>query len=266
MTIEFIDIGANLTHESFDQDLEQVLENAIAAGLDKIIITATSVDETSKAIKCTDLNPSLLWTTAGVHPHNAKDTGNDFIEELEKLAMHNKVIAIGECGLDYHRNFSPPEIQRIIFEKQIKLSLRKDLPLFLHQRDAHEDFITMLKEHTIGNINGVTHCFTGDKNQLKDYLDLGLYIGITGWICDPRRNQALLESIKYIPMDRLLIETDAPYLMPKQLEKKLKTRKNEPKYIREIAEFISSHKGIKIESLANMTKINSEKLFRRLLD
>ena len=266
MTIEFIDIGANLTHESFDQDREQVLENAIVAGLDKIIITATSVDETNKAIACTDLNPSLLWTTAGVHPHNAKDTSNDFIEELEKLAMHNKVIAIGECGLDYCRSFSSPERQRTVFEKQIKLSLKTGLPLFLHQRDAHEDFIAMLKEQSVNDIKGVTHCFTGNKNQLKDYLDLGLYIGITGWICDPRRNQDLLKSIKYIPMDRLLIETDAPYLMPKKLEKELKTRRNEPKYIREIAEFISSHKGIKIESLASTTKINSENLFRQLLN
>ena len=253
-------------HDHQDQNTIKAFKNAFDKGLEAIIVTSSSIKDTKKAISLAKQYPGKLWATAGVHPHIAKDTSNDFIEELEKLAMHNKVIAIGECGLDYHRNFSPPEIQRIIFEKQIKLSLRTDLPLFLHQRDAHEDFITMLKECTIGNINGVTHCFTGDKNQLKDYLDLGLYIGITGWICDPRRNQALLESIKYIPMDRLLIETDAPYLMPKQLEKKLKTRKNEPKYIREIAEFISSHKGIKIESLASMTKINSEKLFRRLLD
>jgi len=169
MTIEFIDIGANLTHESFDQDREQVLENAMAAGLDKIIITATSVDETNKAIACTELNPSLLWTTAGVHPHNAKDTSDDFIEVLEKLSMHNKVIAIGECGLDYCRNFSSPERQRTVFEKQIKLSLKTGLPLFLHQRDAHEDFIAMLKEQSVNDIKGVTHCFTGNKNQLKDY-------------------------------------------------------------------------------------------------
>lgn len=266
MTIEFIDIGANLTHESFDQDLEQVLENAIAAGLNKIIITATSVDETNKAIKCTNLNPSLLWATAGVHPHNAKNTSDNFIEELEKLAVHNKVIAIGECGLDYCRNFSTPEKQKAVFEKQIKLSLRTGLPLFLHQRDAHEDFITMLKEQRVNEIKGVTHCFTGDKGQLKDHLDLGLYIGITGWLCDPRRNQDLLESIKYLPMDRLLIETDAPYLMPKELEKKLKTRRNEPKYIREIAEFISTQKGIEIEDLADIAKNNSENLFGRLLD
>ena len=266
MTIEFIDIGANLTHESFHQDLELVLENAIAAGLYKIIITATSVDETNRAIECTDLNPSLLWATAGVHPHNAKNTSDNFIEELEKLAMHNKVIAIGECGLDYCRNFSTPKKQRAVFEKQIKLSLKTGLPLFLHQRDAHEDFITMLKEQSVNEIKGVTHCFTGDKGQLKDHLDLGLYIGITGWVCDPRRNQDLLESIKYLPMDRLLIETDAPYLMPKELENKLKTRSNEPKYIREIAEFISNQKGIEIEDLANIAKNNTENLFGRLLD
>ena len=266
MTIEFIDIGANLTHESFHQDLELVLENAIAAGLYKIIITATSVDETNRAIECTDLNPSLLWATAGVHPHNAKNTSDNFIEELEKLAMHNKVIAIGECGLDYCRNFSTPKKQRAVFEKQIKLSLKTGLPLFLHQRDAHEDFITMLKEQSVNEIKGVTHCFTGDKGQLKDHLDLGLYIGITGWVCDPRRNQDLLESIKYLPMDRLLIETDAPYLMPKELENKLKTRRNEPKYIREIAEFISNQKGIEIEDLANIAKNNTENLFGRLLD
>ena len=266
MTIEFIDIGANLTHESFHQDLELVLENAIAAGLYKIIITATSVDETNRAIECTDLNPSLLWATAGVHPHNAKNTSDNFIEELEKLAMHNKVIAIGECGLDYCRNFSTPKKQRAVFEKQIKLSLKTGLPLFLHQRDAHEDFITMLKEQSVNEIKGVTHCFTGDKDQLKDHLDLGLYIGITGWVCDPRRNQDLLESIKYLPMDRLLIETDAPYLMPKELENKLKTRRNEPKYIREIAEFISNQKGIEIEDLANIAKNNTENLFGRLLD
>ncbi|MBC8227619.1 MAG: TatD family hydrolase [Gammaproteobacteria bacterium] len=266
MTIEFIDIGANLTHESFDQDREQVLENAIAAGLYKIIITATSVDETNRAIECTDINPSLLWATAGVHPHNAKNTSDNFIEELEKLSMHNKVIAIGECGLDYCRNFSTTEKQRAVFEKQIKLSLKTGLPLFLHQRDAHEDFITMLKEQSVDEIKGVTHCFTGDKGQLRDHLDLGLYIGITGWVCDPRRNQDLLESIKYLPMDRLLIETDAPYLMPKELEKKLKTRRNEPKYIREIAEFISNQKGIEVEDLANIAKNNTENLFGRLLD
>jgi TatD DNase family protein len=266
MTIEFIDIGANLTHESFDYDLEKVISNATQAGLKKIIITATSVNETKKAIDYTALNSSLLWATAGVHPHNAKDASDNFIEKLENFSLNNKVVAIGECGLDYNRNFSSPSIQRSIFEKQIKLSLRTDLPLFLHQRDAHEDFITILKENTTNNISGVTHCFTGNKNQLKDYLDLGLYIGITGWVCDQRRNEDLLESIKYIPLNRLLIETDAPYLMPKHLEKELKSRRNEPKYIREIAEFISHHKGIKIESFADITKSNSEKLFGRLLD
>lgn len=174
--------------------------------------------------------------------------------------------SIGETGLDFYRNISSYKEQIYAFDEQIKISIDTEKPLFLHQRDAHEDFITILKENTTNNISGVTHCFTGNKNQLKDYLDLGLYIGITGWVCDQRRNEDLLESIKYIPLNRLLIETDAPYLMPKHLEKELKSRRNEPKYIREIAEFISHHKGIKIESFADITKSNSEKLFGRLLD
>lgn len=261
MTIEFIDIGANLTHESFDYDLEKVISNATQAGLKKIIITATSVNETKKAIDYTALNSSLLWATAGVHPHNAKDASDDFIEKLENFSLNNKVVAIGECGLDYNRNFSSPSIQRSIFEKQIKLSLRTDLPLFLHQRDAHEDFVKTIKPYKNDIKKAVVHCFTGTQKELDEYLELGFHIGLTGWICDERRNIDLRKSIKNIPLERLMIETDCPYLIPRNLNNKPKNNRNEPAHLPHIANEIAALISLDKNELIDITYKNSINFF-----
>jgi len=264
MVYPFIDIGANLTDQSFDHDRETVIENAFDKGLEKIIVTSSSIKDTKKSISLAKKYPGKLWATAGIHPHNAELTEKSFEQDLSVLIHHDEVIALGECGLDYFRNFSSQETQKIVFEKQLILSTELQLPLFLHQRDAHDDFLSMLKEFCTFPVKGVAHCFTGTKEQLKSYLDAGLYIGITGWICDSRRNIDLLDAIKYLPKDRLLIETDAPYLMPRLLAKQLGTRRNEPQFLGEIAKELAIHMQIDIGEISDLTRQNAKNLFERL--
>ena len=264
MVYPFIDIGANLTDQSFDHDRETVIENAFDKGLEAIIVTSSSIKDTKKAISLAKQYPGKLWATAGVHPHNAELTDKSFEQDLSELVHQNEVIALGECGLDYFRNFSSKETQKIVFEKQLILSVELQLPLFLHQRDAHDDFLSMINEHCTHPVKGVAHCFTGTKEQLKSYLDAGLYIGVTGWVCDSRRNMDLLDAIKYLPKDRLLIETDAPYLMPRLLAKQLKTRRNEPQFLSEIANELAVQMQTDISELSAITLENSKNLFDQL--
>ena len=240
MATQLIDIGANLTHESYDLDIDQVIKRSQDAGIAKIIVTASSISESKRVAAMIKQYSGILWGTSGVHPHHAKEADDLFAETLDELIQNENIVAVGECGLDYFRNFSEPREQQKVFRIQLQIALKNSLPIFLHQRDAHNDFIGILKEHESSVIDGVAHCFTGNKKQLKAYLDIGLYIGITGWLCDPRRNQDLIDSIHYIPMDKLLIETDSPYLMPKALEKELKTRRNEPCFLPYIAKRLLS--------------------------
>lgn len=264
MIYPLIDIGANLTDHSFDHDRKAVIENAFDKGLETIIVTSSSVKDAKKSISLAKKYPGKLWATAGIHPHNAELTEKSFEQDLTELLDQNEVIALGECGLDYYRNFSSKRSQRAVFKKQLILSAKVQLPLFLHQRDAHDDFLSMLKEHCNYPVKGVAHCFTGTKEQLKSYLDIGLYIGITGWVCDSRRNVELLDAIKYLPKDRLLIETDAPYLMPRLLAKQLKTRRNEPQFLSEIANELAGLMQTDISEISAITLENSKNLFDRL--
>ena len=185
MNQTMIDIGVNLMHRSFQQDREQVVERAEATGVSPLIITGTSLRSSSEAARYAGRFPGKLYATAGVHPHDAKNCNEGTIAELKKLATLPQVVAIGECGLDYNRDFSPRDVQRKWFAEQIRLALELNMPLFLHERDASSDFAAMLKEH--GAKKAVVHCFTGTRSELEIYLEMGLYIGITGWICDERR-------------------------------------------------------------------------------
>ena len=259
-----IDIGANLTHKSFDHDMDDVIKRSLDAGIEKIIVTASSIEDTKKAIELTEQYSNTLWATAGVHPHNAKDVEEQTEVKLKQLLTHQKIVAIGEIGLDYCRNFSEPNEQKQIFKIQLDIAVENSLPVFLHQRDSHQDFVEILKDYQSHLIGGVAHCFTEGSIELKDYLDLGLYIGVTGWLCDPRRNQNLIDAMQYIPIDRLLIETDAPYLMPKALEKELKTRRNEPCFLPHVAQAVAEYKKIDIGELALITSQNAERLFFKL--
>jgi TatD DNase family protein len=204
-----------------------------------------------------------LYATAGVHPHDAKSCGPQTIASLRELAGHPLAVAIGECGLDYNRDFSPRNVQREWFEAQILLAAELGMPLFLHERDASDDFAAILKNHRKNITRMVVHCFTGTGAELETWLELGAYIGITGWICDERRGGHLGELIKTIPADRLMIETDAPYLIPRDLGKRSASRsgRNEPRFLPHIAAVIAGHLGKEPEQLAAETFANSLNFF-----
>ena len=248
--MQLIDIGANLTHESFADDLMSVLQRAHSAGVVQQVVTGTSVVSSAAAIALHAAHQSLLFATVGIHPHHATDLDATALQQLTGLASQPGVVAIGECGLDYFRNLSPREAQIGAFHAQLELAERLQLPVFLHQRDAHADFMAVLKEHIGGLKAAVAHCFTGQSNELDDYLALGLSIGITGWICDERRGEHLKSLVRQIPAERLMIETDSPYLLPRSLRPKPEGRRNEPAYLIEVARVVAHARGVSLQQLA----------------
>jgi len=252
-----IDIGANLSHSAFHDDLEQVVARARAAGVTQIVVTGTTVLESRLAAEIAERFD--FHSTAGVHPHHARDCGPQTIAELRKLAAHPRVVAIGECGLDFNRNYSPHPDQEKGFVAQIELAQELGKPLFLHSRDAHPRFAQILSHHKVRK--AVAHCFTGEKEELHAYLDLGLYIGITGWICDERRGQHLLSLVREIPREKLLLETDAPYLTPRDLRPQPKARRNEPAFLPHILRTVARALGRAAEEVAAETTRNAQALF-----
>jgi TatD DNase family protein len=247
---ELIDIGANLTHESFAQDLPEILRRAHHAGVQRMIVTGTSVASTRAAIALHAQHPTRLFATAGLHPHHAADLSPAVLDELRELASAPGVVAIGECGLDYNRNYSPREAQLRAFRALLELAVNTCNPLFLHQRDAHVDFMGILREVRGALTDGVAHCFTGHASELADCLELNLAIGITGWICDERRGLHLLPMMKVIPADRLMIETDAPYLLPRNLKPRPSDRRNEPAFLTAVAATVAHARGESLQQLA----------------
>lgn len=258
MGIDYIDIGVNLLDEAFKKDLHEVLDRAFNANINILINTSSSIEEANQSLELTKKYPSKIYTTAGVHPHNASIASDQLKEELIEVLQNDCMIAIGECGLDYCRNFSPVEKQLSVFKTHLEVAKETGLPLFLHQRDAHEDFINCLNEIFNEPIKGVAHCFTGNVEQMKTYLDMGLYIGITGWICDERRNQELIRAVKQLPLNRVLIETDSPYLIPRSLKK---SRRNEPMHLPIVAMKLAEEMNIEASRLVNHARENSIELF-----
>jgi TatD DNase family protein len=256
-----IDIGANLGHESFSEDLPAVLSRAEQHGVHRLVVTGTSVEATRTAIELHERWPQRLFATAGLHPHHAADMNADTLAALGSLARNPAVVAVGECGLDYHRNFSPREAQIAAFHRQLELAAATGKPAFLHQRDAHADFIAIVKEHRAGLRDAVAHCFTGDAGELEQCLGLDLAIGITGWICDERRGRHLLPLMSLVPEGRLMIETDAPYLLPRSLRPVPKTRRNEPAWLTEVARVVAEARGESIDALAGHTTRTAERFF-----
>ena len=259
--MELIDIGANLTHDSFDHDRDALIARARAAGVISMIVTGSSADASADAARLAREYPDYLYATAGVHPHHAKDYRDNDKSVLTDLLQHSEVVAVGECGLDYFRNFSPPDVQRDVFREQLEIAVNNDMPVFLHQRDAHEDFVSALKDYLDDIPRAVAHCFTGNESELCEYLELGLYVGITGWICDERRGGHLRDLVKLIPSDRLLIETDAPYLLPRDLRPKPSNRRNEPANLLHIASAIADAAGTDVAELAAQTTENARRFF-----
>lgn len=256
-----VDIGANLAHDSFDDDRAEVLERAANAGVSRIIVTGSSDESNQSAARLAQEHPGVLWSTAGVHPHHASDYDHGSGTLIRKLAAEGRVVAIGECGLDYFRNFSPRDAQLAAFQSQLDIAAETGLPVFLHQRDAHDDFVELLEPMLPKLSRAVAHCFTGEHESLREYLAMGLYIGVTGWICDERRGMHLQEIVSTIPDDRLMIETDAPYLLPRTIEPKPKTRRNEPMYLPEVLRVVAAARGQSEAHVANMTTENAMRFF-----
>jgi len=258
----WIDICVNLTDRRFADQQEQVIERAITANVSHMVVAGTSLESSEAALALCHQFPDNLYCTAGVHPHDAKDATPATFNALRSLAAESSVVAIGETGLDFNRDFSPRPQQVAVFERQLELAAETDLPLLLHERDAHNrqrEILTSYRDHIKG---AVAHCFTGDRKALYNYLDLDLYIGITGWVCDERRGNELRELVRDIPDNRLLLETDAPYLLPRDLRPKPKGGRNEPACLVHIAETVASLRGTETDELRHQVFANTQELFQ----
>ena len=258
MEKSYFDIGANLTHKSFDKDLEEVLDKSINNGIKKICITSTTIQDTKNAIDLCKNRNDFLFTTVGIHPHLADSFDEEVKNEIINLSSNIHVKAIGETGLDFNRNYSKKENQIFSFLNHIEISNKVKLPLFLHQRESHKTFISCLDEVLPEN-SCVVHCFTESQKEFYEYLDKGFWIGFTGWICDPKRSSHMNELLKKMPLDRVMIETDSPYLLPKNI--KIKGRRNEPMFISEIAERIAFLQNKDLEDLTQIFYRNSLEFF-----
>jgi TatD DNase family protein len=260
--MQLIDIGANLGHESFAHDFDAVLARARAAGVVQMVVTGASRAGSAHALQLAQAHPGVLYATAGVHPHHATEYTDEADAELRALHADARVVAVGECGLDYHRDFSPRPAQRRAFERQLQLAADTGKPLFLHQREAHADFVAMLRAFDGRLGPAVVHCFTGSREELFECLDHDWHIGITGWLCDERRGTHLRELVRHIPADRLMIETDAPYLLPRTVRPQPAHRRNEPMYLRHIAEELARDRGEDVAITASHTTATARAFFR----
>jgi TatD DNase family protein len=258
---DLIDIGSNLAHATFDVDRDEVIARAVSAGVIAQIVTGADLPGSQSAAALAQTRPGMLWSTAGVHPHHASQLHEDQEATFRALLRLPQVVAVGECGLDYFRSFSPRAAQLNAFIKQLEWAVEARKPVFLHQREAHADFVDLLRDYAPRLRGGVAHCFTDGPRELEDYLQLGLSIGITGWICDERRGEKVRSAIAGVPSDRLMIETDAPYLLPRDLIPKPRSRRNEPRFLAHIAHFIGNARGETLAEVAAYTTANATRFF-----
>jgi TatD DNase family protein len=259
-----VDIGVNLAHASFRHDRDAVITRACAAGVTTMIVTGTSVPSSRAADVLARTRPGTLFATAGVHPHDARHCDDATIPALRALASERgTVVAIGECGLDFNRDFSPRPVQEQWFESQVALAAELGLPLFLHERDAHARFVEILGRHRASLTGGgVVHCFTGTGAELDAYLAMDLHIGITGWICDERRGTHLRELVRRVPLERLMLETDAPFLAPRDLRPRPHGGRNEPGLLPHVLVVVAECLGRAPAEVAAATTATARRLFR----
>ncbi|MHA6493314.1 TatD family hydrolase [Pseudomonas borbori] len=262
--MQLIDIGVNLTHPSLVDQAPALLSRAYAAGVVQMLITGTSLAESEHALaQCRQLDESghRLFSTAGVHPHNASSWNSETAQQLKALLNEPSVRAVGECGLDFNRDFSPRSQQEKALEGQLALAVEQQLPVFLHERDADQRLLEILRDYRDQLPAAVVHCFTGEKRALFSYLDMGLHIGITGWICDERRGTHLHPLVREIPVGRLMLETDSPFLLPRTLRPKPKNGRNEPAFLLEVLREVAAHRGETEAALAAHTTACARKFF-----
>ena len=256
-----VDIGANLTHESFGRDLEDVIARAQAAKVNTLIVTGTDLAHAEQAVELAKQYPGV-YATAGVHPHDASGWDSELAQKMAALHTLPQIVAVGECGLDFNRNFSTPAEQEHAFEAQLALAVESGLPLFLHERDAGVRMREILTAWRDDISDAVIHCFTADRDTLHGYLDLDMHIGLTGWICDERRGHHLRPLVNDIPLERLMVETDCPYLLPRNLPAKLKGRRHEPALLPWIVKEIAQWRGINEAELGSATTRTAQRFFR----
>ena len=252
-----IDSHAHIQGNEYEGEVEAVIERAHAAGVDKIVAVGGAGDMSSNtdAIALAD-SFHAVYATVGMHPHDAKDVGIEELETLRGLTTHPKVVAIGETGLDYYYNHSSHELQEQVFSSFIHMACETGLPIVVHERDAAEKTAELLRQEGNGKLCGVIHCFTGNYQSARAYLDLGFYLSFTG-IITFKNAEPLRAVVRQIPLDRILVETDAPYLTPVPHRGK----RNEPAYVRFVAETVAKVRGISLEEVASITTANTQKLF-----
>lgn len=255
------DIACNFSSDRFDKDLDAVIERAKINNVNKFLIVSASLNDFEKTYNIYKSNLKEAFFSIGTHPHHANEIDKEQIQNMRKMVSEYNPSCIGETGLDFFRNLSSHDEQTYAFQEQIKIAIDFNKPLYLHQRDSHSEFIKIISEYKDYLPKSVVHCFTGTQSELEDYLDLGFYIGLTGWICDERRNVELRQSIKNIPLDRLMLETDCPYLIPRNLDNKPKNNRNEPSFLPHIAKEISGLMEITPNELADKTFNNSIQFF-----
>lgn len=255
------DIGLNLTSSQFAKDRDEVVARAIAAGVKGLLLTGTNQHESEQA-QLLAQRYDRCWSTAGVHPHDSSQWTQESAEVLHRLAKTPEVVAIGECGLDFNRNFSTPEEQEKAFTAQLAIAAELGMPVFMHCRDAHARFLTLLEPWLDKLPGAVLHCFTGSREDALDCLNRGMYLGITGWVCDERRGLELRELLPAIPAERLLVETDAPYLLPRDMRPRPTSRRNEPCFLPHIVHQVATWRGENAEELATRIDQNARALFR----
>jgi TatD DNase family protein len=260
--MNLIDIGANLTHASFKPDFDTVIRRAVLSGVGRFIVTGATLDGCADALQLALKYPGIMWATAGIHPHHASSYDADVHEKLTHWHALPQVVAVGECGLDYYRDLSPRHAQQFAFEQQLELAVLAQKPVFLHQRDGHADFMSILKNYRSRLGACVVHCFTGTTAELDDYLALDCHIGITGWICDERRGQSVVEAVRHIPANRLMIETDAPYLLPRTIVPPPPHRRNEPCFLPEVLRALAQARADDLTELAKSTTQVAEEFFK----
>ncbi|WP_372872207.1 TatD family hydrolase [Shewanella sp.] len=259
---KYLDIAVNLIGSALESNLDDVISGADAAGVSPLIVIGSSLDESRAAMALCKTYPDKLYTTAGVHPHHASEWHEGSAAIQAELCQDTSVVAVGECGLDYNRDFSPRPKQREAFAAQLTLAAKLGKPVLMHERDAHEDFVAIVSEYRAELKGALLHCFTGTRKQMESYIELGLHLGITGWVCDERRGQELADLVKFIPGDRLLIETDSPYLLPRSMRPKPKSGKNLPQYLPYIAAEIARLRQEDERAFIERTYQNSLRFFQ----
>ncbi len=254
----WIDSHAHLEMDAFDPDRPQVIERAFEKGINRIVTIGTDLDSSRKALALAKAYPNI-WATVGVHPHDAASFNPGILPQLIKLAGEPKVVALGEIGLDFYRNLSPQKVQKETFRRLIQLAREAALPIIIHDREAHKEVLTILREERADEIGGVFHCFSGDWEMAKQCLDLNFFLSITGAVTY-KKGSVLEEVVRQAPIESLLLETDAPYLPPHPYRGK----RNEPGYLIHTADHVARLRGISLDELSQTILNNTRRAFKRI--